>query len=101
DVYAVAVDIVVLDNHVRDVEAHAKRDAAVGWLIGFLLSHCMLHVDRSLHCGPCALENRQETVAGILDDLALPLRDNGLHDRKSQIHQPRMRARSSSSIKRV
>src|SRR5262249_17296538 len=46
---AVAIEVVVLDNYVAEIDADAKFNAVVGRNTGIALGHRLLHRDRAAH----------------------------------------------------
>ena len=75
DVDAVAIDVVVLDDHVAEIDADAQLDAVVRRDTGVALGHRLLHLDRAAHRIDDAGELDQQAVAGGLDDAAMVLGD--------------------------
>jgi hypothetical protein len=71
DVHAIAIDVVVLDDHVAEVDADPERDALVRRALGLVLGHGALDLGGREHRAHCARELDQRAVAGQLDDAAL------------------------------
>ena len=74
-VHAVAEDVVVLEDHVAEVDADAELDPAGRRHVGVAPRHAALDLDRALHRVGNALELDQQAVAGGLDDAAPVLGD--------------------------
>ena len=70
DIHPVAEDVVLLDDHISEVDADAEPDAAFVGYVGFTVSHPPLHLD----CAPHGVQNAaklcQQAVAGVLYDPA-------------------------------
>ena len=75
---AVTIDVAGLDDHVADIDADAKLDAAVPGHAGVALAHAALDRRRARDRIHDARELRQEPVPGELDDTALRFGDLGV-----------------------
>ena len=72
DIDAVAHQIAVgLLDHVAEMDADAKLDAALGRQAGVALDDAVLHLDRTAHRVDHAAKLDEATVAGALDDAAV------------------------------
>ena len=76
----VAIDIVVLDDNVADVDANAELDAPIIGDAGVAIRHTRLHGDGALHGIDDAAELDQHAVTCRLDDAAVALRDFGVDE---------------------
>ena len=72
---AVAENVVGLENHVADIDADAKQDAALFRHSGVALSHSALHLGGTGDGVHDARKLREHAVTGQLDDAALMFRD--------------------------
>src|ERR1700693_489423 len=70
DVDAVPKDVMRLDDHVADVDAHTERNAPVFRIIHCKFMDTVLELHRSSNRLDRARKLRQEPVAGILHDVA-------------------------------
>ena len=75
DVDPVAVNVVVLDDDVAEVDADPERDAPVLRHTRVALGQALLHLDRALHRLDHARELDQRAIAHQLDDAAVVLGD--------------------------
>ena len=66
DIHTVAEDVVLLDDHVAEIDADAKPDASLVWHLRFAVNHASLHLDRTAHCINDTRKFRQHTVASVL-----------------------------------
>jgi hypothetical protein len=73
DVDAIAIEVVVLDDHVAKIDADAQFDAGVSTDAGVPLGHRLLHRDGAAHRINDARKLDQHAVAGGLDDAAAML----------------------------
>jgi hypothetical protein len=80
DVDAVAVDVVVIDDDVAEVEPNSKFDAPLRRHLDIPLRHAALDFDRAAHCVDNAGELHKDAVAGELDDAASVLLDFGVDE---------------------
>lgn len=76
DIDAVAEDILAVNNYVANVDADAKGNLL--GVIGVVLRHLALHVDRASHGFDGTRELDQHAIAGGLDDTALVLGNGGI-----------------------
>ncbi len=91
DIHAVAEDVVVLDDHVAEIDADAIQQATVRAFV--TLRHRTLKVSRATDCLGDALEFHQHSVAGGLDDAALAFRDGRVDQFLAHGPEARERAR--------
>jgi hypothetical protein len=70
DVHPVAEDVVLLSDHVAEVDADAELDPPLLGHLGLAIGHPSLHLDRAPDGIHSARELCEETVAGILYDPA-------------------------------
>jgi hypothetical protein len=68
DIDTVAVDVVLVDNDVAEIDPDAEPDAAVLGHAGFAIYHCPLQLGGTADRVHDAREFRQHAIAGILDD---------------------------------
>src|SRR5215212_9259561 len=80
DVYAVAEDVVTLDDYVAEVDTNAEGDAPVLGYIGTAVGHRRLHLDRAAHGIDHARELQQQAVACGLDDTTTMAGDRRVDD---------------------
>jgi len=66
NVDAVAVDVVVFDDYVAEVDANAELDLLLLRGLGIALGHPLLHFDGAAHCVDHAGKFGQQAVACIL-----------------------------------
>ena len=92
DVDAIAEDVVVLEDHVAEVDADAELDPARRRHIRVAPRHPALDLDRTLHRVGDALKLDQEAVAGGLDDPAAVLGDRRVDQLEPVGPQARKRA---------
>ena len=92
DVHAVAVDVVILDDDVAEVDADAERDAPVLGQLSLALGDAVLDRDRAFDGIDDARELDQGAVAHQLDDAAAVLGDQRLDEVLAQRLQARDRA---------
>ncbi len=78
DVDGIAVEVLVVDDHIAEVDPDPETEALVLWEIGVAVDHALLHFDRPAHRFDRAGELDQETVAGGLDDAAAMPGDAGI-----------------------
>jgi hypothetical protein len=79
DIHAVAEDVVLLDNHVAEVDADAESDTLVLGRFGIAFRHAALDLHGAAHGINDARKLCQEAVAGILYDTASVLLDLRLY----------------------
>jgi hypothetical protein len=70
---------VLLDDHVADVDAHAKLDALLRRRACIPLGHPALDLDGAANAIHNARELGKEAVAGVLDDTPAVLGDLRVH----------------------
>jgi hypothetical protein len=87
-VHAVAVDVVVLDDDVGDVDCHPEQDAPLNGLLGGDGGHRLLEVVRALGGIARAVKDRDETVASVLDNAASVRVNPRLQRLCTESHQP-------------
>jgi hypothetical protein len=92
DVDAVAEDIVVLDDHVAQIDADAKLDPPCRRDVRVATCHAALNFRGAHHRVDDAAELDQHTVAGGLDDAAMILRDSWIDELKPMGLEPRERS---------
>jgi hypothetical protein len=80
EVDAAAVDIVEIEDDGLPMDAHPERDAALGRLRGLVRRHLALQIGGAVNRIERALEHGDETVAGVLDDLAAMGSDGRIAD---------------------
>jgi hypothetical protein len=66
DIYAIAVDIVRIDNHVDEINPDPERDALDRGYPGIALDHCQLNLRGTTNRVDYTQKLRQKTVAGVL-----------------------------------
>src|SRR5208282_5492075 len=93
DVDAVAHQVAVaLLDHVAEMNADAKFDAALLWYARIALDHGVLHLDRAAHRVNHAAKLDNATVARALDDAAVVDSNCGINQIAAQRPQPRQDA---------
>src|SRR5262249_38742710 len=92
DVDTVAEDIVVLDDHVAQIDAEAKLDPPCRRDVGVASRHAALNFRGAHHRIDNAAELDQHAVAGGLDDAAVVLRYGGIDELKPMGLEPRERS---------
>ena len=92
NVHAVAIDVVVLDDDVADVDADPEHDAPVVGLIGLALGDARPGSRGAFDRVDHASELDQRTIAGELDDAAVMLGDLRLDEVLAQRFQACVRA---------
>ena len=75
DVYAVAMEVSAIGDHVADVDADAEANAPVRWLIAVTDWHMLLHLNRAAHSTIDTVERYQKRVAAGLHNSAAMLAD--------------------------
>jgi hypothetical protein len=75
DVDAVAVDVAAIGDHVAEIDADAKPQAALLGEIQIAVGHRVLNFGRTAHRVDDTGKFRQHAVAGGLDDAAVILAD--------------------------
>ena len=70
NIHSVTIDIMILDNHVGDVDAHSECDTPVSRRVRLLCHHRTLHLLSGFERGAGAIKHRQEAVARVLDHSA-------------------------------
>ena len=75
DIDAVAENVVAFDDHVAKVDADAKLDASIVWLVGIAANHSALDFGGATHRVHDTPEFREKTVAGVFDHTAPLLGD--------------------------
>ena len=93
DVDAFAEHVVLLDDHIREVDADAEAHAPVFRQVGIAGVGCLLHVDGEGDGIHRAAELGQKPVAQRLDDAPAILRDQRVDDGRLAFHQLGQRAR--------
>jgi hypothetical protein len=83
-IHAVAIEVVVLDDHVAEIDADAQFDAVVRLDTRVSLGHRLLHLDRATHRIDDAGKLHQRAVAGGLDDAARVLGDFRIEELAAQ-----------------
>src|SRR6516165_11694733 len=81
DVHTVAEDIVLLNDHVAEINADAEPNAPLVWHLRLAVAHPALDLSRAAYCVDHAREFRQQAVASVLHNTApmlLDLRNNQL-----------------------
>ena len=78
DIDAIAVNIISFNDHVAEVNANAKLNAAIPWHIRISLLHSMLPLHRARHRAHDTWEFHQHAVASQLHDPSLMLGDFAL-----------------------
>jgi hypothetical protein len=62
-----AENVAILDDNIADIDADAEFDPPIGWRVGILPNHCLLHVGRATKRIDDAGEFDQQPVTGGLD----------------------------------
>ena len=93
DVDAIAEDIVVLDDHVAEIDADAELDPPRRRHIGIAPRHPPLDLGSARHRVNDAAELHQHAVAGRLDDAAPVLGNGGIDELKAMGLEARKRPR--------
>ena len=93
DVDALAVDVVVVGDHVAEVDADPELDALCRLEVGVVLGDAPLDLDRTPHRVDDARELDQRAVARELHHTAAVLGDPGLDELFAQGLEPGVRAR--------
>ena len=78
DVHAVAVELVVVDHQVTEVEADAEHDGGVRRLMAVGVGHRLLDLDGGAQRLDCARELDHGPIAGELDHPAAVTPHGGL-----------------------
>ena len=92
-VHAIAEDVVVLADHVAEVDADAKADLALRRHVAVAPRHALLDLDRARHGIRDARELDQHAVAGGLDQPPLVLGDRRVDQLETMGLETRERAR--------
>ena len=93
DVDAIAKNIVVLDDHVAQIDADAELDPPRRRHIGIAPRHPALDFGCACHRVYDAMEFHQHAVAGRLDDTAPVLGNGGINELKAMGLEARKRPR--------
>jgi hypothetical protein len=80
DVDAIAKNVIVLDDHVANVDADAKADALAFIDVGIAVFHALLHHDGAAHRIDDRRELDENAVTRGLDDTALVLGDQRIDE---------------------
>lgn len=80
NVHSVSEDVTVLENHFTQVKTHPKSNPHSGLTNGFRQGNFRLQAHRALEALPYGIEDREEPVAGILDDMATGPGDQRVDD---------------------
>ena len=80
DVDTIAVNVVVLDDHVAEVDSDTENDLLILGLAGIARGHPALNLDSALHGIEDTCELDEQAVPHQLDDAALVLGDLGLDE---------------------
>ena len=75
NVNAIAVDVVVIDHDIAEIDADADIDAGGRWLARIALRHAALEVNRTAHRIDDATEFDEYAVTNGFDDAAVMLGD--------------------------
>ena len=90
DIDAVAHQVAVaLLDHIAEMDADAKLDAALGRKTGVALDHAVLHLDGAAHGVDHAAELNEASVAGALDDAPVVHGDGRVDQIAPKRPQPR------------
>src|SRR6516165_2614358 len=112
NVNTVAVEVVVFDDHVAEIDADTELDAGLCPNTRVPLGHGLLHLDRATHRVDDAGKFHQQPVAGGLDDAAMVLGDLRIGELAAQCfeaderallvrsHQPRIARRIGGEDRR-
>jgi len=100
DIDAVAKDVVVVEDHVAEINADAQFDSAVRRNACVALGDRLLHLDRASHRIDDAGKLHQQAVAGGLDDAAMVLGNFRIEQLAAQRFEAFVRASSSTPISR-
>ena len=92
DIHPIAEDIVLLSDHVAEIDADAEVDAAVFSHAGIAFGHPTLHLDRAAHRAYYARELSQQSVAGVLYGSASVFIDPRINQLPEMRLEPRVRA---------
>ena len=76
DVDVVAEQFVLVGHHIAHVDAEPELHDPIGGEVVVSLRHQRLHLDGSLDCPDDAGKLQQETVAGVLHELAAMIEDD-------------------------
>jgi hypothetical protein len=79
DIHTVTEDVVFLNDHIAEIDAHTEPDPALPLHLGLALGHPALEIDRTPDGIHHARELGQEAVAGALYDPTPVLLDLGLN----------------------
>ena len=91
NIHAIAEDVVLLNDHIAEVDADAKLDPLGSRNGGVAPGHPPLHLNRTAHGVDDALELGKETIAGVLYDPAPVLRDLRIDQFPEVAFQPLVR----------
>ena len=78
NVDAVSENVVLLNDHIAEIDPDAEVDPLWGRYARVALGHTALHLDRAAHSIDDAGELRQEAIAGVLYGAASVLIDLGM-----------------------
>ena len=79
DIHTVAEDVVLLNDHVAEVDANAKLDPLIGGLLRIAIDHSTLDLGGAAHRVDHAREFREQAVASALYGPAPMLPDLGIN----------------------
>ncbi len=91
DVDAVAEHVVVLEDDLGDMHAHAELDALAGRFVAARLADQRLQVDAEIGRVLRRVEHGEEAVAHVLDDAAVVGADLRLDHLRLELHEATMR----------
>jgi hypothetical protein len=112
NIYAVAKNVMWLDNHVADVDADPESYTLIFRLRGCKCRHSGLELQCSPNRFDSAGEHRQKSIAGILDDPTTMFGDRGRYTVREErcqfgvrslfimVHQPRIAGYVSRQYRR-
>ena len=78
-------------DHIADVDANAKLNAALGRKASVPLDHAILHFDGTADCVNDAAELNETSVARALDDTSVMNGDSRINQIATERSQPRQR----------
>jgi hypothetical protein len=70
NIYAVAKDVMRLDDYITDIDAHPERNAAVFQVADWKFMNVVLELQGSPNRFDRARKLRQEAIPGVFDDAA-------------------------------
>src|SRR5262249_55342258 len=79
DIHSVSEDVVLLCDHIPEVDPDAESDVPLLGYFRLAVNHPTLHLDRTAHGIHDTRKFREQAVAGVFDDPAVMLADLRIH----------------------